>query len=75
MKRVKAACICQTLHFMLKEDLAHDCIQFVGAKLGCAAGLSSPLAVHFALPDLLFSLGAFQHLSVEAYLMLLAEDF
>ena len=22
MKRVKAACICQTLHFMLKEDLA-----------------------------------------------------
>lgn len=24
MKRVKAACICQTLHFMLKEGLAHD---------------------------------------------------
>ena len=24
MKRVKAACICQTLHFMLKEDTAHD---------------------------------------------------
>lgn len=24
MKRVKAACICQTLHFMLKEDVAHD---------------------------------------------------
>lgn len=24
MKRVKAACICQTLHFMLKEDMAHD---------------------------------------------------
>ena len=23
MKRVKAACICQTLHFMLKEDVAH----------------------------------------------------
>ena len=23
MKRVKAACICQTLHFMLKEDLDH----------------------------------------------------
>lgn len=23
MKRVKAACICQTLHFMLKEDLGH----------------------------------------------------
>ena len=21
MKRVKAACICQTLHFMLKEDV------------------------------------------------------
>lgn len=24
MKRVKAACICQTLHFLLKEDLGHD---------------------------------------------------
>ena len=24
MKRVKAACICQTLHFMLKEDIDHD---------------------------------------------------
>lgn len=24
MKRVKAACICQTLHFMLKEDITHD---------------------------------------------------
>lgn len=24
MKRVKAACICQTLHFMLKEDISHD---------------------------------------------------
>lgn len=24
MKRVKAACICQTLHFMLKEDLEHS---------------------------------------------------
>lgn len=24
MKRVKAACICQTLHFMLKEAVAHD---------------------------------------------------
>lgn len=23
MKRVKAACICQTLHFMLKEDVDH----------------------------------------------------
>ena len=23
MKRVKAACICQTLHFMLKEDAEH----------------------------------------------------
>ncbi|MCB6414633.1 hypothetical protein OCV99_08970 [Dorea acetigenes] len=31
MKRVKAACICQTLHFLLKEDLGHDyavrCVQ------------------------------------------------
>ena len=24
MKRVKAACICQTLRFMLKDDLGHD---------------------------------------------------
>lgn len=24
MKRVKAACICQTLHFMLKEDVGHN---------------------------------------------------
>ena len=24
MKRVKAACICQTLRFMLKEDLNYD---------------------------------------------------
>ncbi|WP_455717405.1 hypothetical protein [Anaerosporobacter sp.] len=24
MKRIKAACITQTLHFMLKEDIAHD---------------------------------------------------
>lgn len=24
MKRVKSACIVQTLHFMLKEDLGHD---------------------------------------------------
>lgn len=24
MKRVKAACITQTLHFMLKEDAEHD---------------------------------------------------
>ena len=24
MKRVQAACICQTLHFMLKEDVGHD---------------------------------------------------
>ena len=23
MKRIKAACICQTLHFMLKEDIPH----------------------------------------------------
>ncbi len=24
MKRIKEACICQTLHFMLKEEAAHD---------------------------------------------------
>lgn len=25
MKKVKFACICQTLHFMLKEDTPHEC--------------------------------------------------
>lgn len=24
MKRIQSACICQTLHFQLKEDLPHD---------------------------------------------------
>ena len=24
MKRIKAACLCQTLHFLLKEDVNHD---------------------------------------------------
>lgn len=24
MKRIQAACICQTLHFQLKENTAHD---------------------------------------------------
>ena len=24
MKRIKAACICQTLHFMLKENVGRD---------------------------------------------------
>ena len=24
MKRIKAACICQTLHFQLKEDVEHS---------------------------------------------------
>lgn len=24
MKRVRSACICQTLHFLLKEELGHD---------------------------------------------------
>ena len=34
MKRVKAACICQTLHFMLKDDLGHDCaVQLVKAEV------------------------------------------
>lgn len=27
MKRVKAVCICQTLHFMQKEDVGHDYAQ------------------------------------------------
>ncbi len=24
MKRVQSACICQTLHFMLKDDISHE---------------------------------------------------
>lgn len=24
MKRIQSACICQTLHFILKEELGHD---------------------------------------------------
>ena len=34
MKRVKAACICQTLHFMLKDDLGHDyAVKLVNEKV------------------------------------------
>lgn len=34
MKRIKAACICQTLHFMLKEDMEHDlAVQQVGREV------------------------------------------
>ena len=34
MKRVKAACITQTLHFMLKEDLGHDyAVQMVNEEV------------------------------------------
>ena len=33
MKRSKAACLEQTIHFMLKEDLPHDeAVQFVKAE-------------------------------------------
>lgn len=34
MKRVKAACITQTLHFMLKEDFGHDyAVQLVSEEV------------------------------------------
>lgn len=34
MKRIKAACICQTLHFMLKEDLPQkDAVQLVKGEV------------------------------------------
>lgn len=34
MKRVKAACITQTLHFLLKEDVPHDyAIRFVSEEV------------------------------------------
>lgn len=34
MKRVKAACITQTLHFMLKENVGHDyAIKLVGEEV------------------------------------------
>ena len=33
MKRIKATCLEQTIHFMLKEDLPHDeAVQFVKAE-------------------------------------------
>lgn len=33
MKRIKAACLEQTIHFMLKEDLPHEeAVQFVQAE-------------------------------------------
>ena len=33
MKRIKAVCLEQTIHFMLKEDLPHDeAVQFVKAE-------------------------------------------
>ena len=35
MKRVKSACICQTLHFMLKDDLGHDnAVRLVQEEVG-----------------------------------------
>lgn len=34
MKRVKAACIVQTLHFMLKEDVPHEyAVKLVGEEV------------------------------------------
>ena len=34
MKRVKAACIVQTLHFLLKEDVEHDiAVRFVDEEV------------------------------------------
>lgn len=34
MKRIKAACIRQTLHFMLKEDVSHDlAVKLVGEEV------------------------------------------
>lgn len=34
MKRIKAACICQTLHFMLKEDTDHDtAVRLIAAEV------------------------------------------
>lgn len=34
MKRVKAACITQTLHFMLKEDVEHEyALKLVGEEV------------------------------------------
>lgn len=34
MKRVKAACITQTLHFMLKEDVGHEyAVKLVGEEV------------------------------------------
>ena len=33
MKRIKAACLAQTIHFLLKDDLPHDeTVKFVEAE-------------------------------------------
>ena len=33
MKRIKAACLAQTIHFLLKDDLPHDeAVKFVEAE-------------------------------------------
>ena len=34
LKRIKEACICQTLHFMLKDDIPHDmAVRFVREEI------------------------------------------
>lgn len=34
MKRIQAACICQTLHFLLKEDVGHnDAVKLVNEEV------------------------------------------
>ena len=58
----------------LIEDLGHDLVQLHGPQLRRGAGRPAPVPIDPALPDLLFALGAFQCLPVEAGAVLLAYD-
>ena len=50
MKRVKAACICQTLHFMLKEDISHeDAVRFVAEEVAHSLSMTRSLMGRMSL--------------------------
>ena len=55
MKRIQAACICQTLHCMLKEDIPHDeAVALVGHEVGVAVlgDEASEALAHIQQPEL-----------------------
>ena len=52
MKRVKAACICQTLHFQLKEDVGHDyAVSLVQIKTPVLSSSKLIIQVFFCQPS------------------------